>query len=372
MRNRTSMRAIPHAIFICKSCQKSTYALFKQWNVDVTESKPKIITKTIPIHYKHYKVRIYIKDSQWTLSENYKIALESFHNLYFDYFPLCSDCMKEYIYLFTDITQFYDSFSSYIIKHVYNKNNIVPSKFLDEVYLSHHRLNDFKKAVSSIKVIKPLLGKEPIRKIKYYTQPKSPTKNIQMKKNLKQKRKTKDNSSIISSIILVKSFQISFNKHYGTINEMRIGNLTPDEVPIEEIERGLYFLGHLIVTIGAFINIDVSEIRLSEFLEFKVDNSKKYDPIFTSDIKSMKLLDSFNEKITQLFAVSNKLFSSQQICDNNIKLPYIIDISSKTINGNFYSYDRREPWQFTLSMKLLLYDFKTIQFASYQMAIDTL
>ncbi|OHS92923.1 hypothetical protein TRFO_40730 [Tritrichomonas foetus] len=86
--------------------------------------------------------------------------------------------------------------------------------------------------------------------------------STQVSKRLLQTWQYSKNSGF-SGVTLAYSFHISTRRHYGCINNNRIGACTPKPVPSDELERGLFFFAQLVKAIATFSNVETNELILS-------------------------------------------------------------------------------------------------------------
>lgn len=141
-------------------------------------------------------------------------------------------------------------------------------------------------------------------------------------------------------------FHIGFEHFFGLINHARIGQDLKFSIPPDEISTSLLFLRHLINSIANLLKIVIPPVVT--FL-----------PV---DLKRKANVDSFNQNIQKFFISCDTLFSTIMHKYPHLTPPSLVDLKKKQIANQNYFFERDNPLSWTRAMKLLLVDFKFIQF----------
>lgn len=168
------------------------------------------------------------------------------------------------------------------------------------------------------------------------------------------------------TLIIATTFVIGTDRHYITINNMRIGFYLYSRNTVEENNIGLSFVSHLLYYLlyAYHISFEHFVIYPSGMIRKTEDNSQYYLKIPTkrhlSDIKK------FNVALNMLFTAAYHLFSSNSVQSNCGAPPFEININQRTIEHASYVFDDSvkslEKW--SLAMKYLLFNLKLVQIRS--------
>ena len=171
-----------------------------------------------------------------------------------------------------------------------------------------------------------------------------------------------DTSNIaVGSLLVFSMFPISACRHYGTINGFRLGTLTPDAVPYEEIDQGFFFLCQLFIVLGKQTRANTKSIMLNSEINIKLPG-EAFTPFSSSLLKGgRKKIQRFNEYICYLFELFKQLFF---FFNGQPNIPNIVNTNNRTINEVSYVYDPKNPDKWTLAMKYTLINFKSVQMQS--------
>ncbi|OHT14774.1 hypothetical protein TRFO_03060 [Tritrichomonas foetus] len=352
--NKSFIRKIPNAIFICKSCQLPCIAPLQSWSETLPSG---MATKYIP-STKAQNILVSSKDpNNWAFFKSYTELLEEIKNYHFNKIPLCHLCTNLTLQIYKGQISFCNSMSSYIIKHVDSTNSQIIPGLIDDVKFLYEENKQFLAAQE----FQPTC-------IQYSSKLQRDVPPKMEKKEIQGFNRNANITIGFSSCVLCSTFRISHNRHYGTINDQRLGSHSPDSVPHDEIDCALTFLGQIIVCIGNMINVDVNDIKVTEFLELRQDDGK-FIPIHFPDFKKHKKMTKFNKHIEHLFTICARIFEAPVIADASFKPPYVISREKKTISHLSYHLDKKDPWRFTNAMKWLLFDFKAVQFIALQYCV---
>jgi len=148
-----------------------------------------------------------------------------------------------------------------------------------------------------------------------------------------------------------KIFHISFQGLFGVINQLRIGSLKSNTVPIDEIQMALYLLSRYLVCLLRQYKLSVDGIALACIPQF-CGIELKY-PEKKSQVKSFNTsLDNLYSHFEQLFGLLSK---------KGISPPYQIISTHHSIGGIEYLYAWQNPFNFVCCTKRLLINLKTVQ-----------
>lgn len=174
-----------------------------------------------------------------------------------------------------------------------------------------------------------------------------------------------DHSTSHFSLTLVSSFWISTDKHYITINNVRIGFYGFRTNTIEENNIGLKFLSHLMWALSKTFGIT---FRNFEILPFGAIRTQKNTLIYLKipEPNQTNEINSFNLALDVLFYSASALFTSQDVGEFCGTPPFEIDVENHLIASISYKYGESaksiEDW--SIAMRLLLFNLKLLQIRS--------
>ena len=346
-------------IFVCKKCRQLTVQLFYPNNSENSQDDPSVKrTRTRALN--ECTSYCYTKNGykDWVYLKDYEQKAEELKSLDFSHFPLCQTCLI--------------SATNRISKKI-----MLYSKEVNDCYeLKNQWENNAKKNMETeLETYKTVIvaTNETIdqmeNKMKELLE-NPPNRNLLKKKEDDVIVHCNDNKDVnrgpnhkccskFGMVTLCRAFRISTSRLYGTVNGNRIGNNTPNQVPVEEIDRGLYYLIHMIHAIGKTISRPVTEFILSSKIEFQVGkNTFIYS---AAKLKSSKTIKQFNEGTKMLFYVCADIFRILISLNENFQTPNQIDLEHNCISNESFIYEQKNPHLFTIGVKRLLFNLKYIQ-----------
>ncbi|KAK8897788.1 hypothetical protein M9Y10_000016 [Tritrichomonas musculus] len=168
-------------------------------------------------------------------------------------------------------------------------------------------------------------------------------------------------------ISLCLAFHITTHNHYGCINGMRIGTMTPNKVPTMEFDQGLLFFAQLIKSIASIAKIDIPNLVISNgiylYEEIKYENHEQsHSKAATTDVLANRI------NIGQLgkMKIKMKLFEIPKIKEKskdtdkeqNAGKEEMISLSTMTKN------DKRKLSGSADSLKPKFYSSESVQLTS--------
>jgi hypothetical protein len=174
----------------------------------------------------------------------------------------------------------------------------------------------------------------------------------------------------MASFSLFRAFFISHFRHFGTINGLRLGTLPSVVVPAWEIECAFALLGGLLMGIYGILELKRNDFKIGSSLSVKLENGSFLE--ISGGFQSSKSIDAFNEAMESLFRICFRIFHEPQMGRVGIMLPNQIDPSDNTIGGHSFLYEKANPENWTLAMKLLLWDLKYIQTRAFHVKMAQL
>ena len=158
-----------------------------------------------------------------------------------------------------------------------------------------------------------------------------------------------------SSLTLSVVFHIGCDRHFGTINCMRLGQTSSKSIPFEEINSGFVVFFHLIHNICRLAKFDDSSLKFGNGCSINgID-------LNAEDMNSRRGVAHFNKAIHELFKFCENLFNIQLISSNSLIPPFRIESENRSIATESYAYEYNDPSKWTTAMKYLLSDFIYIQ-----------
>ncbi|OHT06437.1 hypothetical protein TRFO_25551 [Tritrichomonas foetus] len=365
----------------CKQCGKLLFIPKSIW--DVISSNPNsdknsnaIISQ--PPLKRNCDVTILVDPQQ---TESYLNFVEETKTMTFNknnvYFPLCPDCsttyiqhLKNYRKLFEKTSELIDKKFTNIPKDVFNiqyQNAISPSETRGLLKPQQNTTSSPKKKLKrrQLKQIKQNLHSSPKDKIcpdpLDFTNPRHRILPLLMDISSKPKTFCPMESCYV--------FKISANRHYGTINDLRIGFFKYYRNTILENNIGLSFILHLIYHLKRAFNSDVIRIRLHPHPAISLQDGPFYKLIVPENKKHQKL-DEINNAIHSLFVAFNIINDASMVIPN-IKYsmpPYEINTEIRTVGDISYDFNWKTIEEWSVAMRLFLVDLKMIQFRSLRTA----
>ena len=309
--NNNDSQEITHAFCICSRCHKLCLITPEFWIPSVQESPKK---SNIQNTSKNYQIFLG-KESNWKYDSNLSAFKQnSFLNNNF-LFPCCPDCftvLLNQIKLNNDFYAVQEDFldsteiNSSSIKNTYMSKAESKISLLQQEYASLQEIISANKSSLSSKQSNKSTSstahntQSNLRKssftlltsdsddlpeinendIKINSSHDTKMKNENDDNNLKSKRsqslslkddRMQSQSNVSFSfrsfgfygISLCLSFRITSNRHYGCINGMRLGTMTPNKVPTREFDQALYFLSQLIKSIANLAKVETPNLIVS-------------------------------------------------------------------------------------------------------------
>ena len=368
------------AIFICKSCHLACVALPSTWIVlhrtlkmkaQENDSKP-IIDNT-----HHYNANPYIVNKnfllnfngEWNFQDVYeKITKEVSNKFYFD-LPLCDCCMKKALsmgFCQFSLTQALDIYLSEI--SIPGNTNLFVEDILYNIQRMHVENRDFKHA-SKIAIDQKVATYSPKKNRKPENQ--DDEKTTKANSNAYRLPRFR-NSSSFKSCTLHTVFSFSFCRQYATINGFRLGSLTPDTVSRPEVDTGLFFLSQFVIYLGKMVGVNITDIRTSRYMEVQSEQGTFEEVHFPSPKSKQKKYDWFNICMARFFQICYEIFSKPCINESQRRPPFQIDVSEKKIGDLPYKFSKKDPSRWTHVMRLLVINFKTIQFLALENFVNSI
>ena len=332
-------------LFICVDCHKPCIATYNSWCEDHDSisnilNNCKIVISNVPC----------TNCSYFQIFKKYETKLNN-NNFY--HLPLCNFCVNKFMAMFNAQIELYESYCSYIIRHIdKNSQEVIPRLFsnVQEIHFENRKFLEAQRSQRASKIYSNSVNKENHQEAPI--QPRIP----------ERKSKPTGNSNGINSLLLCATFNISFNRLYGTINGQRIGTRTPDNVPLNENDGALIFLCQMILYIAQIVNVKVNDMRLKQYMELKTKNDNQFVEVRFPDFEKHNKMRKFNMHIDHIFEISSRIFRSEFLESRlTFTVPHEINLNDKTIGGKPFNIDKKRPYEFTHAMKMLLVNFKAIQ-----------
>lgn len=158
-------------------------------------------------------------------------------------------------------------------------------------------------------------------------------------------------------------FHISYNGHYATINDNRIGFYKYNPNTISENNVALFFILQLIEQLKNAFTIKNINISYTPNPSISIGNNKLQELVITDKKKKSHSNEEFNIAL-------NSLYEAFVLINNNSKLqgslipPYDIDLSKHTVGNVSYVFKWTSIEIWSLAMRYLLYNLKNLQFRS--------
>lgn len=346
-----------NALFVCSVCGEICIILTENWtnSIKLQKEAPTSPKFRRPAEFLSYNKTFIIKKDQsnWIHKDKLQEFKDEFKRASYIKFPLCNSCAQniitkikkelaflnfaESLFLRLDITDkfiFANNLKAEIDNIIIEKNAFAEAKTEYEKETNRLKTQGAKRRNSAFL-------------LKGYTEHQTESKI--------ETPKTAGPPLTFSSLTFCMVFHISYNRFYGTINQMRLGQNIARDVPYEEINDGFMMLFQLIGAMCRIGNIECSILSLSVPLSIDGSVLNAYD---TSYRRGAAV---FNTALKKLFAFCADLFMNSIVCSHSLTPPFVINTDDSTISQESFLFDFKNPDGWTRAMKLLLFDFKFIQ-----------
>lgn len=283
-------------------------------------------------------------------------------------FPLCPVCCQMVIQRLISRKKFVENASAFYSRLDIPCKSIFAETLVEEVSKNQKEINDLMQIADefSDRKIDEILHRGPRQSKKEVEVPKI---EKQRKRGLKKRVSSYIVNPLLSrypiepfsSLIMSGTWRIYCLQHYGTINNARLGNNCPDEVPYEEIAQAFMFLSHLILFICRISSVDAKSIVINCHVTLSKDD--KYYPLTPMDLTKKKTIVIFNDALNIFMEICSRIFVSLKELDNGT-VPFDIDLNQHTIGSESYLFTKKKSREWTKAMKKLLRNFKYIQYFS--------
>ena len=348
LKKQNKIRAVPNALLICNYCKKPCITLLKTWGKLLPSHSSDMVNSNSKNEniIKDQQITILVGENNiWVFQNIYNQYKEKAANAYSPYFPMCNICMNEFL---TEIDE----------QTIFLKDQ---NKFLQQQF---HR-KDVERKMKQI--IYKIRGTDLVIQQRHFWNPRKwkindDRKEIEEydKNNLLKEERVMFSEIGTRIFILFKTYSISYDKFYGTINDQRVGFSAQDIISIDEVGRGLNFMGQLVYNFSRIMQITnhkvFSQFKFYPFLAFKFNDV--FVPISMKDRKE-KIIQLF---LSRFFELCNLLFEKIRTFIGDISPPYVINLELNTIGNINYLYDKNSPNLWSQAMKYLLFDLKLLMF----------
>lgn len=355
---------IPNALIICGNCGQPFAALSSTWCLSgfidesvngISKTNSNLSQSTI---IRNQPITIHDPCQRWQYYGVYKQLNEELISLKCHKFPVCNKCMNASAELLKSQKEYYQSETKYLLER--------------KEYFSNQHIDKIKNAIKAMQIEIDAMKESvesSIKKLNRIQQQKCQIREKQTEPTVETTgEKLVSYQGGIGSLSICAAFMISTNNHYGCINNCRIGNLSPNLVPCEEIERGFLLMGQLLNNIAAFLNIPIREMKIESSL-LLTNEKGVYTRLSIPDLKSKKSITQFNLFLQRFVLICSRVFSHSAFGRSNTRIVYDVDANGEQINGQSCLYSKKNPYLFTQTMKWLLYNFKTIQLYALQQSV---
>lgn len=349
---------VQNAIFVCSGCGKMILlprAVFSVPESPLAQSQPRTVTRRKTMIGKGFQTTLSVdRDfSKWQFTSEFEDLQKEFSN-----FPFCSSCIEEQCKILQMKKAFLES----------------ELESLDAISSDFAKCEEFEQIVEKTKAETSVLeevtctsDREMSRialhprqfdRDRKYSLPDSPIR-----------RATSTTFQHLKIIGIITAFKITIMRHYGCINGNRVGTKTPDIVPEDEMDNGLFFIAQLLKEYGRILELDTSAIRVGVNVTLVNENGE--DPIIltTTDFKDRKGIHRFGDAMKRLMAVAARIFTCTPLAEARCTPPQEIDTKDHKIAGVSYLYEKRNPADFTKAMRNLLFAMKYIQRQAFMASI---
>lgn len=339
-------RAVPNALLICNRCHEPCIALLEKWGELLPSSSKSEKNVKSKNNIKDQKITILSgENNKWVFQSHFDEYKKNAQNSFSPYFPMCNICINQFINEINQQIMYFMNQNMFLQEQISNKD--VESK-MKEIIL---KIRKTELVTQEIHFCKPQSWR--INEI---------DEEFKQKLKVDELSKEQNTFSEIGTRIFMnfKAFNISYDKFYCTINKQRIGITTCDNISIDEVDRGLNYLGQLVFNLSRIMQITNDSI-FSEFQFYPSLMIKCNDTFiqFSMKEKKEKTLQLFFNK---LFELCFKLFDKIRMVFKDIYPPYIIDLKTNKIGNCNFIFNKNNPNIWNQAMKYLLFDFKLLMF----------
>lgn len=340
-------KTIPNALFVCSRCRKLCIATELSWNATAMSSRRMTFSTKTPRSINLY----YGPEYQWEHIDIFNKDKEIITKHQNSEFPICNKCANLKIdqicsqkdYYKYEIEQVQKNEAKFTLENIKNiKHKTAKLNTEIQVYKEVFASSNVSTEIRT-DTIAPVQSEDEIFHVER-------RESVNPKANANEKL-------IVSTLMSGTTFVIGSNGHYGTINELRLGNMTPTPVPLEEINSGLMILCQLLnyyITITRALQIT---IRLCPEITFTLNDTEYVLSAF--DLKHKKTTKRFNDAMNMIFTLFSYIFAYFEA--GQPRPPFMIKPKLKQIGGEPYEYEIKHPEKWTLAMKYLLADIKSAQ-----------
>ncbi|EAX92932.1 hypothetical protein TVAG_335940 [Trichomonas vaginalis G3] len=346
-----------NALFVCPICGGLTLILSDSWTQSMNgapDLSPTPKTRRPAELISYSKSFSYKKnDMNWTHYKKFQEFNEFFDSTKLSVFPYCNSCSSNILQSIRKKSGFLNYGESLFLRLDITDKFIFANTLKEEIEKIINEKNAFLEAKTEYEKetnrLKTQGGKR--RNSSYLTKG-----YVEGEINSSALvPKTSGPPRAFSSLTSCMIFHISYNRFYGTINTLRLGQNISREVPYEEINNGFTMLFHLISSMCRIGNIDCS--NLTNGIPLTIDGTV----LNAADTTYRKGVVVFNQAITKLFAFCSSLFMNSIVGTHSLTPPFIINTEENTISQESFLFDAKNPDGWTRAMKLLLFNFKFIQ-----------
>ena len=384
-----------NAISVCRICGELCIIYSDSWSFTLTRSN---LTSSLqkwrrPTDVKSFKYKI--NEKNWQHYELYQQIVNHLRNSNFETpFPICNSCASTVLQRIKSRIQFLNTSQQLFLrldigdKSVFSKTlhqeidsiktetdafkdasneSEKQAKRINLEGLKGNRSSEFIGYIRSIESLEKEDAEERDGKLVKIVQSPSMESTSDSQRDEDSTYKTTQQQEQFSSLTLSVVFHISYDKHFGTINYMRLGQTAARTVPYDEINSGFVVFLHLITNICRLANFDYSSLK------FGVTCSINDIELNANDMNSRRGVAHFNKAIHELFAFCEQLFIIiKNITNKNLVPPFTIKSDEKKIEKENYNLEYNDPSKWTTAMKYLLADFKFIQCQTMKTSIRLL
>jgi hypothetical protein len=167
------------------------------------------------------------------------------------------------------------------------------------------------------------------------------------------------------------AYRIATRRHYGCINDNRLGTGSPDAVPPDEVDRALFFVAHMVQALGRLARVETPALSVGTTVALRTERDGAL-VLTAADLRSGRGQRAFCAATAALVEILNQIFESQLFAESNFSPPHRIDTAKAEISGDKYLYEKARPAVFTSAMKHLLFSLKYTQKWALQAAVSGL
>jgi hypothetical protein len=163
-----------------------------------------------------------------------------------------------------------------------------------------------------------------------------------------------------SGLAFATTYRITTKRHYGCINDNRLGLNCPDVVPPEEVDRAFFFVAHMVQALGRLAGVATRELAVGAGVSLK-DDDGSVTVLTATDLKSRKGIKAFETGVRLLVGVVHRIFDSDTFAQSDFSPPHRVEMGRREVAGDSFVFDRKKPEVFTAAMKHLLFNLKYTQ-----------